>query len=140
MKALLKIIAWTGAGLIAVAVIWSFLLPVFSPQYEHDVPMMPFAWVLIILFDIVGLPLILIGGWIIKPHHFGFACIIIGSLYLASFYWLVPTAINIVNQGGMVFSSIGLFIGMAIIPGLLILFEGVILKVIEKHRQRRGIQ
>ena len=79
----LKVVAWVGIGVMVGALTFAFFVCI-SP------PMVSEGWVLLVAFatlpGILGVLLVLIGGFVSKPRYLWIASIIVGALFVSSFY------------------------------------------------------
>ncbi len=79
----LKVVAWVGIGVMAGALAFAFFISIFPPMVSE-------GWVLFVVFatlpGILGVLLVFIGGFVSKPRHLWIASIIIGALFISSFY------------------------------------------------------
>jgi len=78
-----KAVAWVGIGIMAVTSIIAFVI--------CTVPLMVSeGWVLLVVFatvpGILGVLLVFIGGFVSKPRYLWIASIIVGALFISSFY------------------------------------------------------
>ena len=79
----LKVVAWVGIGVMVGALTFAFFVCI-SP------PMVSEGWALLVAFatlpGILGVLLVLIGGFVSKPRYLWVASIIVGALFVSSFY------------------------------------------------------
>ena len=79
----LKDVAWVGIGIMVGALTFAFFVCI-SP------PMVSEGWVLLVAFatlpGILGVLMVLIGGFVSKPRYLWIASIIVGALFVSSFY------------------------------------------------------
>jgi len=150
MKTFLKVISWIGVGIVSLGVIiafiqsWTMTFP--EPGFLGGVNWgHPFA----LLLAIIGLPLMLVGGLIAKPRHFWLVSIIVSSLYIVSFFPVVPELVHQVRSGQLAWRiSHGTWVGFLLqlvgaplILGLVGISEGIFIKRIEarsKAKQQRA--
>jgi hypothetical protein len=125
MKTFLKIIAWLGLVIMAAGITYSLS---WSALHNHY-PGASFINLFLISGDVIGLPLMLIGGLIAKPRYFWLASIIVGVLHILPYLipWFVIQHLNITDAWGLLLTFV-------LSPGLLAIIIGVILKIIEKRR------
>ncbi|MBI2830055.1 MAG: hypothetical protein HYX81_02740 [Chloroflexi bacterium] len=127
-----------GAGLVFLGVVLSFFISmklVFPglPK-EHPTFGIEAVYVYVALLDIIGLPIMLSGGLVSKPRYFWQASIVIGLLHIASLWGFVLFE----SFGRLKEGRINLMInelGIAVLPGLIAIGEGIILKQIEARSQ-----
>jgi len=81
----LKVIAWVGIGVMVGALAFSFFVCITPPMVSE-------GWGLLLVFGtlpgILGVLLVLIGGFVSKPRYLWLASIIVGVLFVSSFYGL----------------------------------------------------
>lgn len=131
----LKIISWLGIGFVIPGLFCSF-----SASYNDlNYPGMTSSGVgyfVAMCFGAFAVILSLVCGLISKPRFFWIGCIIIGIIYIASFYgWFL------IMIGGRWIETVGLpkaILGTisCFLPGVLFIFEGVILTIISKRQKR----
>ena len=78
-----KVVAWVGIGIMAVTSAFAFFVCT-APLMVSE------GWVLLVAFatlpGILGVLLVLIGGFVSKPRYLWIASIIIGALFVSAFY------------------------------------------------------
>jgi len=131
---ILKILSWLGIGFVIPGVFCSF-----SASYNDSIyPGMTSSGVgyfVALCFGAVGVVLSLICGSISRPRFFWIGCIMIGIIYIASFYgWIFMLT------GGRWIETVGLpnaILGtvLSFLPGVLFVAEGVILKTVSKRHK-----
>jgi len=79
----LKVVAWVGIGIMVGALTFAFFVCISPPKASE-------GWVLLVAFatlpGILGTLLVLIGGFVSKPRYLWIASIIVGALFVSSFY------------------------------------------------------
>lgn len=128
---ILKIISWLGVGLVIPALLCSF-----SASYNDLIyPGMTSSGVgyfVAMCFGAVAVILSLVCGLISRPRFFWIGCIIIGIIYIASFYgwFLIMTGGRWIETVGLPKAILGTV--LSFLPGVLFISEGVILRSISK--------
>ena len=114
----LKVVAWVGIGIMAVASAFAFFVCT-APPFVSE------GWVLLVVFatlpGILGVLLVLIGGFVSKPRYLWIASIIVGALFVSSFYGLATPLVPSLPLYGML--SFILFSS----PGLVCIIGGVVM-------------
>ena len=135
MKDFLKIVAWTGIALMSVATVIMFNL---SWEYSHYIPS-PYhtdkglQWFYVPLLDIIALASMLVGGIKTRPKYFWIPCVVTGVLSILSYYGYAMEFINILHEALFGGTSL-LFLSFAVIPGIIAIVEGLILRTIKKAK------
>jgi hypothetical protein len=79
----LRVVAWVGIGVMVGALTFAFYVCISPPKVSE-------GWVLLMVFatipGILGTLLVLIGGFVSKPRYLWIASIIVGTLFISSFY------------------------------------------------------
>lgn len=79
----LKIVAWVGIGIMVAALTFAFFVCISRPMVSE-------GWVLLVvgatLPGILGVLMVFIGGFISKPRYLWITSIIVGALFVSSFY------------------------------------------------------
>ena len=79
----MKVVAWVGIGVMAGASAFAFFVCITPPMVSE-------GWGLLVAFAtlpvILGVLLVLIGGFVSKPRYLWTASIIAGALFVSSFY------------------------------------------------------
>ena len=86
MKTLLKVIAWTGLGLMTLGAILAFIESWALFLAEPGEIGLTFLSIKAIFFGIPGVVFMLVGGLISKPRYFWLGSIIVGSFYIISLF------------------------------------------------------
>ncbi len=126
MKTFLKILAWLGLGLVIPGLFCSF-----SASYNDLVyPGMTSSGVgyfVALCFGAVGVLLTMVGGLIAKPRFLKITCIIIGVVYIISFYGLFIVMLDNrwIEREGIAQAISGLI--LSLLPGIILIIEGIIL-------------
>ena len=114
----LKVIAWVGIGVMVGASAFSFFVCIAPPMVSE-------GWGLLLVFGtlpgILGVLLVLIGGFVSKPRYLWLASIIVGVLFVSSFYGLATPLVPSLPLYGML--SFILFSS----PGLVCIIGGVVM-------------
>jgi hypothetical protein len=114
----LKVVAWGGIGVMAVASAFAFFVCTIPPFVSE-------GWVLLAAFatlpGILGTLLVLIGGFVSKPRYLWTASIVVGALFVSSFYCLAIDVVVSLPLYGML--SFILFSS----PGLVCIIGGVVM-------------
>jgi len=127
----LKVPAWVGLIFVAVGVVISFYI---SWRLIHPIPQrlptfgVEALYVYVGLLDIIGVFLILLGGFIRKPMYFWLACFILGLLHIISLWGFI------IKERSWVF---GQTLTLLILPGAILIFEGIILRVLEIPQRKK---
>jgi phosphatidylglycerophosphate synthase len=129
MKTFLKSLAWIGIALFAFGLSLSFYTSWIIAMDPHSVGV---SWghMFGLLFGVLGLIFMLIGGLLSKPRYLWLVSIIVGLLYFVSFFSIyqeLPTRIRD-NQIGTLFADLAI----SILPGLVAICEGIWLRITEK--------
>ena len=107
-----KVVAWVGIGIMAVASAFAFFVCT-APPFVSE------GWVLLVVFatlpGILGVLLVLIGGFVSKPRYLWIASIIVGALFVSSFYGV---ALDYGMLSLVLFSS----------PGLACIIGGIVMQ------------
>ena len=107
----LKVVAWVGIGIMTSALAFAFYVCTAPPMVSE-------GWGLLLVFGtlpgILGTLLVLIGGFISKPRYLWLASIIVGVLFIPSFYGMAHHGILEL----VLFSS----------PGLACIIGGVVMR------------
>lgn len=125
MNTLLKVIAWIGVAFFtfgALISFWTSSVMVMDP-YSIGVD---WGHMFGLLFGVLGLVFMLIGGLFTKPRYFWFISIIVGFLYIISFFSIyqgLPARVRD-NQIDILFSDLAI----SLLPGLVVIVEGIWLK------------
>jgi len=125
MKTSLKIFTWIGLGIMIFGAIISFSTS-WTMVTDPGRIGVDFGHGIAVLFALLGLFFMLIGGLISRPRYFWLGSIIVGSFYIISFfefYQSWPGRIHD-NQIGILLSELG----MSVLPGLVAIIEGAWLK------------
>ena len=118
MKTFLKIIAWMGAGVMTTGIIISLLM-----SSTQNYPAESFLNIYLIGGDMIGLPLMLVGGLIAKPDYIWWISIIIGILHILP--WLIMMIISGIGIG----DSWELFMVFLLVPGMVALLGGILINL-----------
>jgi hypothetical protein len=129
MKVFLKVIAWTGFGIISLGALISFS-DWFLGRGGLDL-VHPFAMIL----WLVGTPLLLIGGFVAKPRYFWLASVIVGLLFTISFIPVMAELPSEIRHGefaarvqdGTAIGFLLQFVVIPVLPGLFGICEGILL-------------
>jgi len=125
MKTFLKIAAWSGMCFFALLVIilfWQSFLIITAEEAGGFL----FSPMVALIVSCIGLVPMLAGGLISKPKHFWLICIVVGSLYILSHFYLylyIPSGI----QGGQL-DVVLENLAYSVLPGLVAIVEGIWLK------------
>ncbi|MDD5399117.1 MAG: hypothetical protein PHU70_08565 [Dehalococcoidia bacterium] len=126
MNTFLNILPWFGLGLVIPGLFCSF-----SASYNDLVyPGMTSSGVgyfVALCFGAIGAILAMVGGLISRPRFFWIACLIIGSIYILSFYglFLVMLDSRWTERAGIAQTISGLI--LILLPGIILITEGIIL-------------
>jgi hypothetical protein len=131
MKTFFKIVAWSGIIIVIIGSIISFsesyILTFISIRIGVD-----WGHTTAAFLGIIGLVMMITGGVISKPEYFWLGSIIAGSLYILSFFSLYlgfPDRIRD-NQSEAILYELG----MSVLPGSIMVIEGIWLKIRERKR------
>ena len=125
MNTLLKVIAWIGVAFFTFGAsisFWTSSVMVMDP-YSIGVD---WGHMFGLLFGVLGLVFMLIGGLFTKPRYFWFISIIVGFLYIISFFSIyqgLPARVRD-NQIDILLSDLAI----SLLPGLVVIVEGIWLK------------
>ncbi len=120
---LLKIISWLGLSLITISLPLSFSSSNTWISTGEIGSGAGFGIVWIV--TIIGTVLALIGGLIAKPQHLWIGLILVGALYIASFYgWIIKEP-----EPGL---------ALMLLPGILLIAEGIAIRTIWRKIEYRG--
>jgi hypothetical protein len=139
MKTFLQIIAWIGAGLVALGTVVVFLALIFG------VGGVDFAHPIAIFLAIVGVPLMLIGGLIGRPKYFWLASIIVSASYFIAFSPLIEDLVSKIQyterdwlfRNGWLFRQVLQDVGPLVL-GLIGVGEGVFMRRSETRGQAKA--
>jgi hypothetical protein len=132
----LRISGWIGIGVMFLAAIlalrnsWGITHPIYRLAQRGDLSFYPYF----ALVGFVGLFFILIGGLLTIPRYFRLVSMIVSSIYIISFFGLIPNLYIIANafHGHRFFYLLS---ELSFIPiGLAGIIQGLILKRIENIR------
>jgi len=122
----LRIIAWLGVGLVVLGLPLSFYSSVLMTRGDLDST--NGYWIAYML-AIFGVVLLVVGGIITRPRFLWIAAIIAGIAYIASLYgWLGD------NEAGLT----GVI--MVILPGLIYILLGLLIRRFSRKRKKAGNQ
>ena len=141
MKTFLKVIAWIGAGLVALGMVVAFLALIFG------VGGVDFAHPIAIILAIVGMPMMLVGGLITRPGNFWLVSIIVSALYVIAFSPLIEDLVSKIQHterdwlfnNGWLFQQVLQDIGPLIL-GLIGVGEGILIRRIGTKSQSKAKQ
>ena len=110
---ILKVLAWVGVGFIALGLPWSFSSSITwtsTGQLGSGVGYW-LTWV----FGIFGTVLVFIGGFVAKPRYLWIGAIVIGLVYISSFYagipWWAETSKRLAGLATMLSPGVACIIG-----------------------------
>jgi len=107
-----KVVAWVGIGVMVGTSAFAFFVCITPPMVSE-------GWALLALFatlpGILGVLLVLIGGFVSKPRYLWIASIIVGALFVSSFYGV---ALDYGMLSLVLFSS----------PGLACIIGGIVMQ------------
>ena len=142
MKTFLKVIAWIGAGFMFLSIL--IILDLWlgkEQQTPSPYPMdgVDFSGIIIIPMVIIAFLFMLLGGLIGRPKYFWPVSIALGFAYLGTFSPSVQETISRIQHTKPV--DIDTFdiqmIVFCILPGLMAIVEGVLLRTMGRKAQRR---
>jgi hypothetical protein len=139
----MKYVAWMGIVLIVLgAFSWLlFYLLVPKPLMSGGYPVMNLSFLFTPLFDVLGLILIFVGGFISNPKYFWLACIVTSILHFGitftSIVQDISPHINTPSFADVLRSEDDFFL-MSLVPFVITLFEGIILKM-KQNRKNSGL-
>ncbi len=140
MKTILKVIAWTGLGFMALGVAMSFYIwmaLIFRTPQKYPGMGPEFGWVIIIPIQYLGLLLMYIGGLITRPKRLWIASISIGVLHILvsvpPVWRFLVRRISEQGTNGLLRNINSEFI----LPGLQAILLGILLLIIDKLSKKR---
>jgi len=135
MTIFLKIMSWFGIVFIIPALFCSFSASYMDLKYP-GMTSSGVGYFVAMCFGAVAVILSLVGGLISKPRFFWIGCIIIGIIYIASFYGWFLTLIDgrWIQTAGLAQAILATI--LCFLPGVLFISEGVILKSVSERQKR----
>lgn len=127
MKFFLKVAAWVGMGFIALGLPLSFSSSITLTSTGHLGSGVGY-W-LAVMLGIFGTLLILIGGFIAKPRYLWIGTIVIGLVYISSFYGVIPELFENWTVWGLPGASL-----IYLSPGLACVIGGIVMQRVQNKR------
>ena len=129
MKTAFKIVAWLGIIIVIFGAIVSFWES-FAITFSYVG--VDFGHFYAAILGIIGLILMLPGGFVSKPKYFWQASIITGSFFIISFFGLTQFLPNdfTFDQTGVLLQ----LLAISVLPGLIMIAEGIALKRMEAKK------
>ncbi|MFC1865371.1 hypothetical protein ACFLYB_01490 [Chloroflexota bacterium] len=125
MKTLFMIIAWIGIGIVTFGAMISFWTSWVMVMDSYRIGV-DWGHTFGLLFGVLGLVFMLIGGLISKPRYFWLASIIVGSFYIISFFDIYQGLSSRLHDNQIDLLLIELAI--SVLPGLVAILEGIWLR------------
>ena len=130
---ILKILSWLGIGFAIPGVLCAFSAS-YNDMHYPGMTSSGVGYFVALCFGAIAVVLSLVCGLISRPRFFWIGCIIIGLIYIASFYgwFFMVTGGRWIETMGLPNAISGTI--LCCLPGALFISEGVILKTVSRRR------